>query len=163
MFQITFVEYLNYFNICYCFHYVTVNHTCNNFLKIAARKRLNHLDIELAQLQVSHAFKHYKTTDNNKFSSFQILRRMRIINFRFHWLKEHNCIYLQGINISISQTQRFYYCFLSYVHSSTTYFGLTWPSSGVVTLTKIGRNNVNCKSEIPEECSWLRKEWPNKN
>jgi hypothetical protein len=33
--------------------------------------------------------------------------------------------------------QHFYFCFLSYVHSSRACFGLTRPSSGVVTLTKI--------------------------
>lgn len=39
-----------------------MHHICINFLKIAARKRPNHPDTELTQLQVSHEFKGYKIT-----------------------------------------------------------------------------------------------------
>jgi hypothetical protein len=41
--QVAFVDYLKYLNLCYYFHYVTVNRISNNLLKISALKRPDHL------------------------------------------------------------------------------------------------------------------------
>jgi hypothetical protein len=50
---------------------------------------------------------------------------------------KYNDINLQWISVFFIQIQLSYSCHLSYGHSSTTRFSLKWPSSGVVTLTKI--------------------------
>lgn len=57
-------------------------------------------------------------------------------NFPLHYLPH-------SMDVSTVQMQHFYSCLLSYVQSSTTFFGLTRPSSGVLLLLKLFHCHFN--------------------